>query len=570
MKNKKLIVLILFVTLISALFNSISLGQNNKNLINSKNSYGVNYNAYYDSEIYRSGSELHLNANNISGDEELINNPFGAIQSSNSPPMDSPWPMYCHDVRHTGQSLFSTENNTGVEKWRFDTEGPAWGSPVIDDQGVVYIGANDIYAVYPNGTLKWEYDIPFWTESAPAIDENGVLYVGNMECHFYAIYTSNGTLRWELSVGNWVASSPAIGDDGCIYFGSEDDYIYAVYPNGTLKWKYLTGIAVYSDPAIGDDGTVYCGSYDGNLYALYPDNGTLKWRYQTGGWVACGPCIADDGTIYFGSWDGYLYAVYPDGGLKWKTGGNLAGTTPVIAQDGTIYVGSHYLSAIYPANGSVKWCFDPGSDSTIRGGNPCISADGTIFFGTHIGDTDGGELIAVNPNGTERWRIMLADVWIASAPAIGSDGTVYVGSCNGGSSGSKGYLHAVGPLNPNAPYAPVIDGPSSGHKEIEYSYTFKSISPTDKDVYYYIDWGDSTITNWVGPYSSGQNITINHSWSTKGAFTIKARAKDTENLWGPWSEYSVSITPRNRVLYYSSLLTKFLERFLLLQKLLDF
>ena len=482
-------------------------------------------------------------------------------------PMNSSWPMYCHDVKHTGQSLFSTENNTGVEKWRFATEGPAWGSPVIDGQGVVYIGADDIYAVYPNGTLKWEYDIPFWIESAPAIDENGVLYVGNMEVHFYAIYTSNGTLKWELSVGNWVASSPAIGDDGCIYFGSEDDYIYAVYPNGTLKWRYLTGIGVWSSPAIGDDGIVYCGSHDGNLYAFYPDNGTLKWRYQTGGWVGRGPCIADDGTIYFGSWDGYLYAVYPDGSLKWKTGGNLAGTTPVIAQDGTIYVGSHYLSAIYPANGSVKWVFDPGSDRTIRGGNPCISADGTIFFGTHIGDTDGGELIAVNPDGTERWRIMLASVWIASAPAIGSDGTVYVGSCNSGLSGSEGYLHAVGPLDPDAPFAPVIDGPSSGHKEIEYSFTFKSTSPNNKDVYYYIDWGDGTITGWVGPYLSGQIISVNHSWSTKGTFTMKARARDTENLWGPWSEYSVSITPRTRV-SYSNLFLRFLEQFPFLEKLL--
>jgi len=481
--------------------------------------------------------------------------------------MDSAWPMYCHDIRHTGRSLYSTENNPGIEKWRFATEGSAYGSPVIDDQGVIYIGAREIYAVYPNGTLKWEYDIPFHIESAAAIDENGILYVGTMQNYFYAIYSNNGTLKWKFSVGNWIASSPAIGDDGTIYFGSEDDYIYALYPNGTLKWKYLTSVAVYSSPAIGDDGTVYCGSHDGNLYALYPNNGTLKWKYQTGGWVARGPCIADDGTIYFGSWDGYLYAVYPDGNLKWKTGGNLAGTTPVIAQDGTIYVGNRYLSAIYPTNGSVKWSFDPGSGRTIRGGNPCISAEGIIYFGTHIGETDGGELIAVYPDGTERWRIMLATDWIWSAPAIGSDGTVYVGSSNDASSGSEGYLHAIGPRDPNAPETPTINGPINGNIGTCYDYTFTTTDPNSDDVFYYITWGDGTSDGWLGPYNSGDDVKVSHTWSKTGTYVIQAQAKDTNDLKSDWGTLTVTML-KDKAIDFNSLFLKLLEKIPLLQKLL--
>jgi hypothetical protein len=37
--------------------------------------------------------------------------------------IDSPWPMYCHDARHTGRSPYSTANNSGDEIWRFATEG---------------------------------------------------------------------------------------------------------------------------------------------------------------------------------------------------------------------------------------------------------------------------------------------------------------------------------------------------------------------------------------------------------------------------------------------------------------
>jgi len=477
---------------------------------------------------------------------------------------DSPWSMYCHDVHHTGRSFYSTINTTGDEKWRFWTEysGISSGIVISDDGTIYFSGSYDFYAVYPNGTLKWRYNTGGVIESCPAIDKNGVIYIGTSHDlingnHLYAFYP-NGTLKWKYFVGDLIASSPAIGDDGSIYFGSEDDYIYALYPDGTLKWKYLTGIAVYSSPAIGSDGTIYCGSHDGNLYALYPSNGTLKWKYQTGNWVARGPSIADDGTIYFGSWDGYLYAVHPDGSLKWKTGGNLAGTTPVIAQDGTIYVGNRYLIAIYPNNGSVKWTFDPGPNRLITGGNPCISADGTIYFGTD----DGGEIIAINSDSTELWRRDIGTC--RSAPAIGEDGTIYVGSMGV----NDGYLYAFGPLDPNAPSAPTITGKTSGIIGKEYEYTLKSTSILGRNIYYYIEWGDGTIKDWFGPYSSGEEVKVSHSWSSPGTYTIKARAKDTDNLWGPWGELTVTM-PKDKAVNYNSLLQKLFEQFPYLERLFN-
>ena len=526
-----------------------------------------NYDYYHVSDISNTEQRIYReysNNNSIKLEESI--NPERMIQPLNGS-MDSPWPMYCHDVRHTGRSPYSTADNPGLEKWRFDTFEEATGSPAIDDQGVTYIGSGDFFAVYPNGTLKWRFETGGVFTSAPAIDENGLLYVGTiwaMPNYLYAIYTNNGTLKWKYRTGNHVHGSPAIGEDGTIYFGKDGSgsppysgYIMALYPNGTLKWTYKTNHFIYSSPAIGNDGTVYCGSDDGYLYALYPNNGTLKWKYGTGGWVGRGPSIADDGTIYFGSWDGYLYAVYSNATLKWKTGGYLAGTTPVIAQDGTIYVGNRYLTAIYPNNGSVKWTFDPGPERTIRGGNPCISADGIIYFGTHIDETDGGELIAVNPDGTERWKIMLATDWIMSAPAIGEDGTIYVGSYNDGyHPGSWGYLHAIGELDSNAPSAPTIDGPTKGVPDVEYNFTFKAISPLSNDLYYWIEWGDNTGTGWLGPYPSGQEITVGHEWRMEKTYTIKARAKDTDNLWGPWGEFEVEMP-----FSYTSPFQRFLNRF---------
>ena len=86
------------------------------------------------------------------------------------------------------------------------------------------------------------------------------------------------------------------------------------------------------------------------------------------------------------------------------------------------------LYAINPENGSVKWVYDvPG---TVEGGTPCSSIDGTIYLGTW----EGGYLIAVNPDGTERWKKSIGST--DSPPAIGADGTVYIGS------DGDGYMHS--------------------------------------------------------------------------------------------------------------------------------
>jgi len=417
--------------------------------------------------------------------------------------MDSAWPMYCHDTRHTGRSPYSTVDNNGYEKWTCKTRDAASGDVVIDNDGTIYIGSSAFHAVYPNGTMKWQYVTYYHVESAPVIDENGVLYFGTIHAdsnYLYAFYP-NGMLKWKYFVGKSIFSSPAIGNDGTIYFGfgggyPPSGYIIALYPNGTLRWRYHTDEVVYSSPAIGDDGIVYCGSHDTYLYALYPNNGTLKWRYKTGHWIRTAPCIADDGTIYVVSLDNYLHAVNPDGTMKWKTDVG-AGTSPTIGQDGTIYAGYSNLHAINPTDGSVKWTFNVGGNN-IRGGTPCNSVDGTIYFGTHIGDTGNGELIAVNQDGTEKWRRSIGAV--ESAPAIGEDGTVYVGSNNG-------YLYAFGrgevEADANGPYYGLVDIPvqftgfaGGGYSPHSFHWDFGDTHSSDEQnpTHTYTSSGDYTVT----------------------------------------------------------------------------
>ena len=180
--------------------------------------------------------------------------------------MDSPWPMICHDLNHTGRSPYSTASNPGTEKWRFKTDGWVFDTPVIDGDGIIYSGSFNryFYAVHPDGTKKWRSKLGgTLSHSSPSIAEDGTIYVGCWDNYLYAI-NPDGSLKWMFSAGANIGSSPSIAEDGTIYFGTlwslgTGGKIFAVNPDGTEKWCYQTGDAVSSDPAIGDDGTIYIG-----------------------------------------------------------------------------------------------------------------------------------------------------------------------------------------------------------------------------------------------------------------------------------------------------------------------
>ena len=339
--------------------------------------------------------------------------------------------------------------------------------------------------------------------------------------------------------------------------GIGDYRFYALYPNGTIKWGY-PATYIRSSPVIADDGTIiFADRYNWDIIALYP-NGTLRWRFRTGDDVKSPPSIGEDGTIYFGSFDDHLYALYPNGTLKWKIGTNWGtSANPSIAEDGTVYVGTDKLYAINP-DGSIKWTFDLGPERKIGFSSPAVSADGTVYVGVTIGETSGGELIAVNSDGTEKWRSnIISNEWIDSSPCINEDGTVYIGSWwdvefEPGKWTSWGYLHAFGKVESNEqPNPPTIDGPAQGNYLWDQTYYFSAIDPDNNPVYIFVDWGDDTNSGWVGPYASGESRFLQHKWFQRGMYTIKAKARDTLGEESDWGTLTVTM-PRYKSVNFNS------------------
>ncbi len=99
------------------------------------------------------------------------------------------------------------------------------------------------------------------------------------------------------------------------------------------------------------------------------------------------------------------------------------------------------------------------------------------------------------------------------------------------------------PINNNSPpEKPTIIGQSRVTIGKEYEYRFVSNDPEEDDVTYCINWGDDTEEVHLGPYSSGIEISANHTWSEKGNYIIKVKARDINGIESNWATLSVSLT----------------------------
>ena len=109
---------------------------------------------------------------------------------------------------------------------------------------------------------------------------------------------------------------------------------------------------------------------------------------------------------------------------------------------------------------------------------------------------------------------------------------------------SKPLLVTVTTDNPNndPPLAPEISGQTQGKPGVEYEYTFTASDPDDDDLYYNVSWeGCGSETQTYGPYLSGEEVKISHSWREQGIYMICAKARDVYGVEGPEGTLEVTM-----------------------------
>jgi outer membrane protein assembly factor BamB len=475
------------------------------------------------------------------------------------------WPMFHYNLSRNGYSPSSAPNTNNVS-WSYEIPGrkeTVDSSPVIVN-GKVYIGSHDanltcldaivgsvlwrqkigngIYTASTivddklyltadpgfvfclnaiTGTMLWNYTTKaLYMDSSPAV-VNGKVYIGagRNDGNIYCLDASTGGEQWKYQTGNSVYSSPAYFD-GKIYIGSEDKNVYCLNAStGSKLWNFsMAGLCFLSSPAYFD-GKIYIGSQDKNMYCLNATTGNKLWNFTTSNKVDSSPAIAY-GKVYFGSYDSYVYCVDASTGgqiWKYKTMGAVT-SSPAIA-GGKIYLGSfdHNFYCLNAITGNTIWTYDAGKE-------------------------------------------------VSSSPAV-ADGALYIGGV------VNGRIYCFKDGTPGSPDTPTITGPAKGKVKVPTKYNFTTTDPNGDEVSYYIDWGDGTSTGWIGPYPSGDIINKSHTWSKKGDYSIKAKAKNSHGNESGWGTLSVKMPCSYNIpmqWFWARLFERFPNAFPILRHLLGY
>jgi len=356
-------------------------------------------------------------------DTELKTSNSASMQKTNQ---NDWWPMFQHDIEHTGFSTTKGPNDNNV-LWTFQTNGTIH-SPVIYD-GKIYFGTdkaqgspwlnsyvyclnidgnelwfyktegniactpsiykNAVYCCdeigsvyclnYENGNLIWKSTITNSALSSP-IAQNNKIIICSMDGSIYCLDSISGQEIWNKQVGYSLSSTPAITENN-IFIGN---YCLNI-DNGNVIWRSEIGLPLLSSPMFYNE-RVYCGSIDEFLYCHDADTGKLIWNYYTGSMKWQSSEAVAYGNIYVGSAFGFIYCVDAETGEEIWTEKNSdrAVFSPSIC-DEKLYIGSSdgtlYCHDVF--TGQLLWKYKSGisfSNTLALAENKLLASSGNILF----------------------------------------------------------------------------------------------------------------------------------------------------------------------------------------------
>ena len=474
------------------------------------------------------------------------------------------FPGWWNGQDHEKGALYAFDSETGALKWTALHR--LWwnmSAPVIDSQGNIYTGGDELFAFNPDGNLKWKQLLapsqPNWIRqirtswlaitsdntiiaggrgtyggnpyyilrtynlegemllefqpeekptqndenpggniiqwySQPILDSQGNIFTYGMTfddparySRLYSIDKDTGIINWHYDLNWWQTflSIPAIGDDNHLYiaylheekdekqikliaFGlKEQDSEEIDQDFSQSPWQMFgnnarhTNVSSFFGPEkqelekeifIGEEESDdYYGpcviSQNNDFYlparierntGIYAINsqGNKKWFYEAPdiGMTYTWPAIGSNGLVYFMSKNG-LIAVDDFGRFKWKF--NLdymfTVTSPVVGGHGIVYMatfykqGDDYDNALFAIDesGQELWRKSFGYDTHLREiSSPAIGLDGTIYVGNR------NILYALNSDGSEKWSLELRELYrlaeSLTTPIVSNDGIIFV------------------------------------------------------------------------------------------------------------------------------------------------
>ena len=272
----------------------------------------------------------------------------------------------------------------------------------------------------------------------------------------YKDLTTSGLTLWTSSDSS-VLMAPLAGDNGGNYTTGNPGCVCILASNSGLSSQYvIVGVGVPFDscpecPTPAPTATPTPVPGEKPAAASTPESsvrsaGVLMWTYDPGAELSGRIATGADGSIYFITRDGVLHGLSSAGKeIMWT---KADGSSPAVLPDGTVIAMSSKseLMAVDP-DGTTRWKLEIGASE----GPLAVSAN-AIYAGA------GGDLASVSTAGVLNWRVGVGSVVAAATTpdgvviatargavtAIGSDGAVaWTIEPDGGFSGSIAYADEV-------------------------------------------------------------------------------------------------------------------------------
>ncbi len=369
---------------------------------------------------------------------------------------DSPWPVLRGDMQGTGRSEYIGPRTNHV-KWIKDMPLGVLYGPVIGYNDALYMGeralspdtVNYFYAVDKDANDLWTFETTtnYPNNGGPIVRVDSSVYFASRNYSLYAVDQA-GDLIWNLEniSGNFRPFTP-MAKNGDIYVATLDA-IVIVSPEGFVKISLsIPGISPALVFSVGGDTLFFTSG--GPMTSGRPGainaadlNGDIYWTYNFAGNNWGIPLVDNQNNVYVFGTDSiyqgnyFLYCIKPDGQLKWRyqCEGFFDNSAPAIDKNGNIILCTRKV-----INGQVKDCLisldyqgnenwvtpfeGDFFDHYIDHGLVC-DAEGKIYCGS----STGGYFYCYDNYGTLLWTYDLQDLEYDSCPAIGSDGTLYIGT----------------------------------------------------------------------------------------------------------------------------------------------
>jgi outer membrane protein assembly factor BamB len=367
----------------------------------------------------------------------------------------SPWPVLRGDMQGTGRSEYVGPRTYNV-KWVKDEPRGVLLGPVIGYDENLYFGEmavhfedsyNLFYAVDKNGNDLWTFKTQeFYSNMGGCVlGKDSTIYFHSANRYLYAL-NKDGKLKWSIYTVFSGFDELFMDKAGNIYLPAFDT-LRVISPEGVMAKYYFPNIISPMSFSVGGDTMFvetgeYIGSQGGSLNAT-DLKGNVYWSYKFAylGWGI--PMVDNQNNVYVFGTDTYdplyyLYCIRPDGTLKWRYpmdffnkhycptmdyNGNITFFSPY-RENGNVYAAITSLDY----NGKVRWidtlnAKDYYLEHFLMEYGPVCDKEGKIYCGSNM---DGGTFYCIDSNGVILWKNIFPHEY-DSCPAIGSDGTMYIG-----------------------------------------------------------------------------------------------------------------------------------------------